>query len=394
VLCPTIKVVVGGNGLLIFRDVENVDVIVKGYGDIAIVELLKFLDNKNPFFQFSQENSRIVVNGDHLNNSFDFQNSQTVYHPTDYIRSNEPLVIEVGRGCKFDCSFCNYRHVGKFDNSYIKHVESLREELIRNYYEHGTTTYIISDDTHNDNTFKLEQMAKLAQSLPFQFRYSAYLRIDLMRAHREQYQLLKDAGIAGAHFGIETLCHDAGKIIRKGLHPDKVIEELNRFRDQLPHVASFGSFIVGLPCDTKETVAEWTSTVADSQFPLDTITVQPLHITPRVVLNKIYGDDSAARLSEFTKNSSKYFTFNDKQDPMNWDNGSFDKVWASQFTKQLHDQLFVDNRQSVGGMFATAVTTLGVPINNAKKKWADLNINESVLVNDIVSNYIHNLFST
>ena len=50
-----------------------------------------------------------------------------------------------------------------------------------------------------------------------------------MRSHKEQYQLLKDSGLASAHFGIETLNHQAGKAIGKGLHPDKVIEELYRY---------------------------------------------------------------------------------------------------------------------------------------------------------------------
>lgn len=388
-LNPNIKVVVGGFETEIFKK-TNVDIVVKGYGDKAIVELLKFLDNKNPFFQFTREDfnghSRMIVQGDSLNNSFDFQNSQTIYHPTDYIQPNEPLVIEIGRGCKFDCSFCNYRHVGKFDDSYIKHFASLREELVRNYYEHGTTNYIISDDTHNDNTFKLEQMAKLAQSLPFQFRFSAYLRIDLMRAHKEQYQLLKDAGLAGAHFGIETLNHQAGKIIGKGLRPDKVIGELHNVRDRLPEVATLGSFIVGLPGDTKETVTEWASTIADSDFPLDTISLHPLHVVPLAMFNKIYGDGNS-KLSEFAKNSEKYFTFSDKRDPFNWHNGSFDRTWAQQFSQNFQKQLFANNRQSMGGMYAIALTMLGVPIESAKKKWFDLNLDVDRLIRARVKSY-------
>ena len=382
-LNPNIKVVVGGHEVEWFQKMD-VDIVVKGYGDKAIVELLNFLDNKNPFFQFTQDDSqgrnRMIVQGDILNSSFDFQNSQTIYHATDYIQATEPLVIEVGRGCKFNCSFCNYRHVGKFDNSYIKHFQSLRRELVRNYYEYGTTNYIISDDTHNDNTFKLEQMAKLAQSLPFKFRFSAYLRIDLMRAHKEQYQLLKDAGLASAHFGIETLNHQAGKTIGKGLHPDKVIEELYSFRDQLPDVVTWGSFIVGLPGDTIESITKWTSTIADPEFPLDTISLHPLYVPSLSTFGNAYGDGSSDRLSEFAKNSEKYFTFNDKRDPQNWHNGDFNRNWTIQFAQNFHKQLLANNRQSMGGMYATLVTMLGVPIKSEKKKWFDLNldVNRSV----------------
>jgi radical SAM superfamily enzyme YgiQ (UPF0313 family) len=393
-LNPNIKVVVGGHDIMFFSHNVTVDILVKGYGDKAIVELLKFLDKKNPFFQFVQDNfqghSRMIVQGDSLNNSFDFQSSQTIYHPTDYIRANEPLVIEVARGCKFDCSFCNYRHVGKLDNSYLKHFASLREELLRNYHEHGTTNYIISDDTHNDNTFKLEQMAKLVQSLPFQFRFSGYLRIDLMRAHKEQYQLLKDSGIAGAHFGIETLNHRAAKTIGKGLHPDKVIEELHKFRDQMPEAPSWGSFIVGLPGDTKETVTEWASTVADPKFPLDTVVLQPLTIFTQDLLSQPLFNDSEGRVSEFSRNSKKYFTFDEHQID-NWHNGSFDKNWAAQFTRNFHEQSLANNRQSMGGMYGTALTVLGVPIDYGKKKWFDLNLNIDELMQATVDSYLEKL---
>jgi radical SAM superfamily enzyme YgiQ (UPF0313 family) len=366
-LNPNIKVVIGGNQIAFFDNVDTVDVIVKGHGDKAIVELLRFLGNKNPFLQFTQENNKMVIDGDSLNKRFDFQSSQTIYHPTDYLHANEPLIIEVGRSC-------NHRHVDKFGDSYIKHFESLREELLRNYYKHGTTNYIVSDNTLNDNTFKLKQMAKLAQSLPFQFRFSAYLRIDLMSEHKEQYQLLKDAGLRGAQFSIETLNHNAGKAIGKKLHPDKVIEELHQFRDQLPEVATWGSFIIGLPGDTKKTVTTWTSTIADPEFPLDTISLHPLNVAPHSIVSKTYGDDSSGGLSEFAKNSEKYFTFNDEQDPLNWHNGSFDKLWTNQFVKEFHKQLFANNRQSIGGIYAIALPMLGVPIESAKKKWFDLNI--------------------
>jgi biotin synthase-like enzyme len=398
---PNIKVVLGGADLRILRDINTIDIVVNGYGDKAIVELLKFLDNKNPFFQFTRNNNKMIIDGDSLNNGFDFQSSQTIYHPTDYIQANEPLVIEVGRGCKFDCSFCSFRHVGKFDDSYLKHIASLREELLRNYHEHGTTNYIISDDTYNDNTFKLEQMAKLVQSLPFKFRFSAYLRIDLMRSHREQYQLLKDSGVAGVHFGIETLNHRAGKIIGKGLHPNKVIEELYRFRDHMPEVATWGSFIVGLPGDTKETVTEWAATIADPEFPLDTVAVKELSLMPQDLGNNSVEYASPDRLSEFSKNSKKYFTFTEEGVPEkwhlgsdhNWHNGSFDKIWAAQFAGNFHNQALVNNRQSMGGLYATLLTMLDVPIESAKKKWFDLNLDVDSLIQARLTSYTEKLMT-
>ena len=221
-LNPAIKIVLGGAYSHIMK-YEEIDTYIVGLGDRAIIEYLKFLDQQNPFFTYKLVNEKMVIDGMLYNNHFNFNESQTKYHESDNILDKELLVTEMARCCIFKCKFCSYQLLCKDKDDYIKNNSAMREEFIRNYEEFGTTQYIFSDDTFNDNIIKLQRLADVAQHLPFKLEFMSYLRLDLLYSKPEQYQYLKDSGLVGCFFGIETLNHESGKCIGKGLHPDKII---------------------------------------------------------------------------------------------------------------------------------------------------------------------------
>lgn len=347
---PDIMIVVGGANVLQVKS-KNINAIATGYADVAIIKYLQYLDGKNPFFPIEKnKQGQIVLDGNKHNTLFDFNNSVIEYQPHDNIIHGESLVLEVARGCIFKCSFCNYPLNGKKKNDYIKNESVLKEELLKNYYEHGTTSYIVADDTHNDNLVKLESLARVSQSLPFQLRYSAYIRIELLKAHPEQYSLLKDSGLFGAYFGIETLNHESGKSVGKGMHPDKVVDELANFRDRLPDVGTAAGFIVGLPYDSKESVYEWTGKILDKNFPLDEFDIVPLTLDTENV--KVFK-------SEFDSNWSKYYTMNNGA----WHNGYFDREWARKFCEQTRRTALGSERYKIGGFRSIVMLNVGLDCN-------------------------------
>ena len=38
------------------------------------------------------------------------------YHPNDFIKSLEALTLEMSRGCRFKCKYCNYAFLGVKDD--------------------------------------------------------------------------------------------------------------------------------------------------------------------------------------------------------------------------------------------------------------------------------------
>lgn len=320
---PTIKIVIGGG--MTFQPTpaltEKVDLTITGMGEHALLQYLSRLTGRLLPIRYAST-------------EFDIFNSETIFHPSDNIRSDEPLPIELARGCIFKCKFCSYPLLGKKKNDYMKSKNAMKNEFIRNYNEFGVTRYSIVDSTHNDNNVKLQDLADVVQSLPFKLEYCCFIRIDLLRSKPEQYQMLIDSGMTGCFFGIETLNSRSAKCIGKGLDSEKVVEELYTFKERMPDVGTCGAFICGLPYETKETIDAWSKTIIGADFPLDEAIMQALSI-----------DRSGAGFqSEFERNSDKYYTW---ENPWTWNNGDFNRDWAEEFSDEFKKRSSV--RARIGG---------------------------------------------
>jgi hypothetical protein len=265
-------------------------------------------------------------------------------------------------------------------NDYIKPIHVIREEFIRNYNEYGVTNYIYLDDTHNDNSDKLADLAKVVQSLPFKISFASYLRIDLLRSKPEQYQMLYDGGLVGCFFGIETLNYESAKCIGKGLHPDKVVEELYKFKFILPHVKTMGGFICGLPYETKESVTKWADQIVLPSFPLHTSYIEALLLNRNP--NKLYR-------SEFEKETDSYYTW--ENDSMtNWDNGSFNREWALNFCLDRFKQNMINKRIKLVGFHTIMARSVNIDSIPSDKKIGEVVV---PLRTQIRRKYIDKLFN-
>jgi len=324
---------------------KQLDYYISGYGEEALVVLLKYLfsNGPRPIYDLSISTEKKIISADKNYKAFPYPKLTILYENRDYIRPEEWIAIETSRGCIFKCDFCSYPLNGKKSNEYIKYKNVLHREFLSNYEQYGIRHYIVSDDTFNDNLDKLRMMAEISQSLPFDLKLSCYIRIDLVRAHPEQYQLFKDIGLVGAFFGIESLNHASLKSIGKGLHPDKLIQELYTFRDQLPDCGTMGSFIAGLPYETKQSLDHFASVTMDHDFPIDVLRIDALTMNSKRKHNQ----------SEFEKNSSKYFTLDpSKRDELGhefWHNGDFDISYAKDFCANFIKELQRSKRNRVGG---------------------------------------------
>jgi hypothetical protein len=83
-LSPKCKIILGGAKAGNYN-APGVDVIFTGLADAAIIQYLKYLENKNPLFSMFKlpNKEQWVVAGN--NYPFDFCNSTVVYDPSDNI---------------------------------------------------------------------------------------------------------------------------------------------------------------------------------------------------------------------------------------------------------------------------------------------------------------------
>jgi len=302
-LNPKIKIVLGGSQVdhLRNKNIPYVDAMIIGYADHSFLEYLKYIEGKNPFFQFktNTSNNALIIDHDPKAEKFEFTKSQLLWQPEDHVRQKEALPLEVGRGCIFKCSYCYFPLTGKTKLDHIKESDVLYEELMRNYELCGTTSYTFSDDTFNDSIEKMELLHKTFQRLPFKLKFVAYLRLDLIHAKPHTADLLLDIGLHSAHFGIETFNQKTGAAIGKGLHPNKVKDTLDMVKDKWgSNITTIGSFIMGLPYETRETLNDTIEYLSDkNKCPLDALVMFPLGLSP-------FTDKSF--ISKFQENYEKY----------------------------------------------------------------------------------------
>lgn len=268
-----LKILGGGAKSYTIQSDELFDAVFHGYSEQALVLYLKSLiDGKKRIYKKIGKVDNIEGNAEH----YDVTNLSHSWVSNDCVLPKETLSIEISRGCIFKCKFCSYPLNGKKKFDYLRDPELIKDEMIANYERYKTTNYFLTDDTFNDSTYKLEKLHKIFTELPFQLKFVTYLRLDLIHAHREQIDLLKEMGLGSAFFGIESLTHDTAKIIGKGMQSGKIKDFLGElYTDHWKQEIPFScSFIVGLPGETKKMILEnweWISRqpFQDLWFPLN-----------------------------------------------------------------------------------------------------------------------------
>ena len=171
---PHVKMVLGGQGLQTYTFFEEykdqLDCWVRGLGEDSI---LKYVRNRG-------ENFPLVVE-DVYSSEFDFHNQKNVFQPQDHILRHEVLPIAISRGCRFKCKFCTYPLLGrKPSEEYIRSEESIYNELMYNYENFSTTSYMFTDDTFNETTDKVERVLRAVDRTGVDMNFWAYIRVELL----------------------------------------------------------------------------------------------------------------------------------------------------------------------------------------------------------------------
>ena len=320
---PNIKFVAGGGRTELLQNNPLMDKIIQGYAEDEMLSYVDNLSGKNPkiipIFAPGSTNAP-------SSRLFDIEKLNHKFIEQDIILPKETLPIEISRGCIFKCTFCAFPLNGKAKMDYLRDVELIKEEMISNYEKFGTTNYFIGDDTFNDSTYKLEQLHRMITTLPFKINFTAYLRMDLLSAHREQIPLLQEMGLASPFFGIETLNKRSGSAIGKGMNTEKAKEFLLELEGDLwkKKIPIICSFIVGLPYETPESIENTFNWIKDT--PLNSV------FFPLIINDKKYFK------SEFTT-KYKDFGYTLDRDSGYWENEHFNYHSAGELAERFNSEL-------------------------------------------------------
>jgi len=239
----------------------TIDYALNGWSELAIIELVEYLfsNGKRPLFSLESFGSHTkTINSNQMYPAYPSKSLMVKYEDRDFIEPFETLTIEMSRGCKFKCKFCNFPVLG-VKGDYTRNSEDFKNQISDAYDRFGVSSYIVADETFNDSTEKIIKFADSIENLNFSPIFNGFIRADLLIQKKEQLEHLARLGFVGHYYGIESFNHASAKSVGKGMNPEKVKQGLldikNYFYNHnLKKYRGTIGLIIGLPYETKDTL--------------------------------------------------------------------------------------------------------------------------------------------
>jgi lipoate synthase len=234
-----------------------------------------WLDNKN-LDLYKKHNNPLVLVNDFVKDAVD-NPILPVVNDSDCLTDKDVIGFELGIGCRFNCTFCNYelRNTQTTNLTTSKELSNFLEQC---YQKYGITNFYTADDTINESDEKLVILAEAVEQLSFKPNISCFVRLDVLTARPHQMDLLERIQFFSIFFGIESFNNNASKQVRKKSSIGNVYATLEELKKRCPETFTAGGLIVGLNGDSRESIIESTELVIKNHL-LDSIQAYPLSIT-------------------------------------------------------------------------------------------------------------------
>lgn len=257
---PHIKIILGGPERYRYNN-PNIDYNINGYGEKSLLVLLEYLfsNGSTPKFSMHLNSGKNIAANEHYP-AYPMKSLMVKYEDRDFINKDEWLGTEFARGCVFSCAFCNFPVLG-VKGDYSRDADDFERQVKDAYDRFGITNYYCTDETFNDRTEKITKFADVVEKLNFTPYFTGFIRADLLVSRPMDREELLRMNFLGHFYGVETFYHQSGKVIGKGMNPDKLKQGLidiknfferhvnNKFRATI-------SLIAGLPHEPKESLYE------------------------------------------------------------------------------------------------------------------------------------------
>lgn len=235
------------------------DYLVVGYGELAILEILKGTAKYREEVVDKAGNKRKTVHALHDYPAYPMRNLSIDFEKRDFLQPYEAITMETSRGCRFKCSFCTYSILGVKDD-HTRSAEDFRDNLLRNYDNYGIYRYSIADETFNDYSEKIIKYADEVERLPFKPNFGGFIRADLLYTRPQDIEHLARMQFNGQFYGVESFHRPSAAAVGKGMEPSKIqqaiLDTKAYFMKHNEYYRGTISLIAGLPHETEETLNE------------------------------------------------------------------------------------------------------------------------------------------
>lgn len=273
------KIVIGGAQTISHQiSNKNIDYLVIGYAEVSVVNLMRHLEGNEQLNKSYKNINGITIIDDRAASDYDLSACLMDWLPED-IGHSKVLPLEGSRGCIFNCKFCQFPLRNKKTDEHLRSAESIYQELQSNYDRYGITAYTLLDDTFNDDDTKLDLFLAAVKRLTFQPIFWCYARTDLFISKPDRLQKVYDIGVRAMFLGIETLNRKTGLAVGKGINVDRQLNLIQNIRSKYGNDLQLnGSFIVGLPHESLESIDNTCNLFVNGELPLHSMKFSALKI--------------------------------------------------------------------------------------------------------------------
>lgn len=173
-----------------------------------------------------------------------------------------PISIITGRGCPYQCIFCQGRRM--VGSKVRKRPARMVVDEIEDILSYGINRINVADDLFVSDRQKVKEVCQEIERRGMKFAWSAFARVNTV--DRETLEIMKNAGCDAVSFGVESGNQDMLDRIKKKITLEQVRRAVEMCHDVglIVHC----SFIVGLPGESRATLEE-TKRFAESLGKID-----------------------------------------------------------------------------------------------------------------------------
>jgi anaerobic magnesium-protoporphyrin IX monomethyl ester cyclase len=241
------------------NECPQLDVVVRGEGEITFLELVKKVEKSKSFTDVEgitcRKDGIIVKNPDrpHIEDLDNLPYPAFHLWPIEQFNKYGKIIFPVmtSRGCTFWCDFCSA--VRMFGRRYrMRSPQKVVDELEFLYKKYGQDQYTFYDDAFTVSQSRTEEICDEIKKRGLKIKWDCETRVDMVT--KELLQKMKAAGCIAVWFGVEAGSTKVIEAMGKGI---SLKQTFNAFKwAKEAGLMTVASMILGFPGETRETAME------------------------------------------------------------------------------------------------------------------------------------------
>ncbi|MFQ5672662.1 MAG: B12-binding domain-containing radical SAM protein [Nitrospinales bacterium] len=257
---PQCKIVLGGPHVHIYPEetikLKNVDFLVQGEGEKAILEFLEALEGRRPFAEVSglvyEEDGKICNNGiapkieDLDQVPYPDRRFLPVNHYGSLLaRGNHITTMFTSRGCPYKCTFCDRPMSPTISGFRWRSAKNVVDEM-QDIVNLGISEILIYDDTFSVRKDRVYEMCDEIMARGLKMTWDVRAHVNTL--DDKLLRTMKKAGCDRIHYGVESGNDRMLKIIKKNTTVRRVKETIRQTRQAGMEALAY--FIIGQQTET------------------------------------------------------------------------------------------------------------------------------------------------